>query len=138
MRQTPELDLFFARVARLTPGELLAMIAAGEDGDITATRLAFRASERAAKDAHLADELHAAREQVIAWATDAGPATAHVSGFAIAETIDANLRRRAAPELIGAAVAIVLGGRLRADDAQALLTAWHSAVGTSPGTPADR
>jgi hypothetical protein len=45
------------------------------------------------------------------------------------ETIEGNLRRRVAPELINAAVATVLGDRLPADAAQSLLAAWRSAVG---------
>lgn len=130
-----ELRGFLARVGGLTEGQLLAIIAAGGCGDQSGKRLAMRTAERVAKAAGLARGLDQVRDDIVAWATDRGPGSGQVSGFAMPETIEGDLRRRAAPELIGAAFAIALGDRLRPEASDPLLFAWRSVVET--GATAD-
>jgi hypothetical protein len=119
---------FLTRVAALSDGELLAIIAAGERNDRSGERQAMRLAERATKEAAIGRELDRARDQIIAWATDQGTGTGQLSGFPMPETIVGNLRRRAAPELINAAFAIALGDRLTREASDPLLFAWRSVV----------
>lgn len=121
-------DSFLARVAELTTGEMMAIVAAGEHEDVQARRRAARSAQRAAKEAHMTREIEETRDLIIGWATDAGPATGQLPGMVMAETLEGNLRRRVAPHLIDAATAIILGDRLAPDAADALLAPWRSAT----------
>jgi hypothetical protein len=123
------LGRFFARVERLTDGELLALIAAADPDVRVIRRDAMRTAETAAKEAGLARQLDQIRDRIVAWAIDRGPATGHLPGLAMGETLEGDLRRRAAPELIGAAFAIALGDQLPPESSHALLAAWGAAVG---------
>lgn len=117
---------FFARVEHLTDGELLALIAAGDPVDRVIRPDAMRTAESSAKEAGLTHDLDQVRDRIVAWATDRGPATGHLPGFGMGETLEGDLRRRAAPELIGAAFAIALGDRLPPESSHALLRAWRA------------
>lgn len=128
MPDRDRLSSFLTRVAQLSDGELLAIIAAGERNDRSVERPAMRVAERATKEAGIGRELDRARDQIIVWATDQGTGSGQLSGFPMPETIVGNLRRRAAPELINAAFAIALGDRLPREAADPLLCAWRSAV----------
>ena len=136
MQENDELTRFLERVVSLTDGELLAIIAAGNRDNRPGRSLARRRAEHAAGQAGLVDDLDRARDRIIAWATSLGPDTGQLPGFAFPETLDGDLRRRAAPEIINAAIAIALGDRIPPDVAGPLLSAWRSVV--EPGSGPDR
>lgn len=128
MPDSDRLSSFLSRVAQLSNGELLVIVASGERNDRTAEQQAMRVAERAAKAAGMGRELDRARDQLIAWATDQGTGSGRLSGFPMPETLVGNARRRAAPELINAAFAIALGDRLPREVSDLLLFAWRSVV----------
>jgi hypothetical protein len=77
---------------------------------------------------HLEHELDQVRSEVGVWATRLGSLTGQQIGSGMSDESMDDARRAAAPAVLDAAVAVLLGTRLPEPDRAALLGPWESVV----------
>lgn len=119
-----ELDALFDRLPGLDRGELFAL--AGAHGSRDAAREdAWTAARKVVTDDHLERALDRLRSEVGAWATHLGSITGQEAGSGLSDLLMADARRAAAPAVLDAAVALLLGDRLPERDSEALLRPWN-------------
>jgi hypothetical protein len=122
-----ELDALFARLPGLDHGELLAL--AGEHGtEHQAREHAWETVHRVVSAEHVERDLDRIRSQVGSWATQLGSIAGQQIGSGMSDEPMADARRAAAPAVLEAAVAYLLGTRLPEPDRAALLRPWESVI----------
>lgn len=123
-----ELNHLFDRLPGLDRGDLFTM-AGSHRGAEAARQQAWRAVREVVAASHAERDLDRVRSQVGAWATHLGSITGQEAGSGTSEVLLADARRAAAPAVIDAAVAFLLGPRLSSRDRAALLGPWARVVG---------
>jgi len=123
----PELDALYARLRRLDPGDLLALAGAYGAND-PAREAAWQAVHGIVAAGHLEGDLDRVRATVGTWAARVGSIAGQQIGSAMGDQPMTDARRAAAPAVLDAAVALLLGDRLTADDRTALLRPWESVL----------
>jgi hypothetical protein len=119
-----ELDQLFNLLPGLDRGELFALAGAHHAKD-PAREDAWKAAHRVVTAAHVERELDQLRSEVGAWATHLGSITGQEAGSGMSDLPMADARRAAAPAVLDAAVAFLLGPRLPERDRAALLRPWR-------------
>ena len=122
-----ELDAMFARLPGLDRGELLALAAAHGAAD-QAREEAWRTVREVVSAAHLERDLDRVRVEVGTWATHLSSLTVQQLGGGLSDQLLAEARREAAPAVLDAAVAFLLGTALPDQDRAALLRPWESVL----------
>jgi hypothetical protein len=120
-----DLDRFLDGLSALDRGQLLAIAGTWETADSTARAAAWRSARRVAEALGWTHELDRTRETVAGWATTRLAITGWDSGAGM-DRVLIDIRGRAAPALMDAAAAILLGDRLDEPSRAALLAAWES------------
>ena len=120
-----ELDALIARLPGLDRGELLALAAEHAAGD-PAREEAWRTVREAVTASHMERDLDRVRSEVAAWATHLSALTVQQLGSGLSDQLLAEARREAAPAVLDAAVAFLLGTTLPDQDRAALLRPWES------------
>ena len=122
-----ELEALFARLPGMDQGELLAL--AGAHGAEAPVRShAWTSVHEVVSANHLERDLDRVRSEVGVWATQLGAITGQQIGSGMSDQPIDDARRAAAPAVLDAAVAFLLGTRLSESDRAALLRAWESVV----------
>lgn len=119
-----ELDALFDRLPGLDRGELFALAGAHGSRD-SAREDAWAAVRRAVSADHLERDLDRLRSEVGAWATHLGSITGQEAGSGLSDLFMADARRAAAPAVLDAAVALLLGARLEDHERAVLLGPWN-------------
>jgi hypothetical protein len=122
-----ELDALFARLPRLDRGDLLALAAAHAEGD-PAREDAWEVVREVVSSDHLEADLDRVRSRVGTWATHLSALTVQQLGAGLSDQLLAEARREAAPAVLDAAVAFLLGSRIAEESRAALLGPWESMV----------
>jgi hypothetical protein len=120
-----ELEALFARLQGMDQGELLAL-AGAHGGENAATSQAWTSVRQVVSADHLERDLDRVRSEVGAWATQLGAITGQQIGSGMSDQPIDDARRAAAPAVLDAAVAFLLGTRLSEPDRAALLRPWES------------
>jgi hypothetical protein len=118
-----ELDALFARLQRLDRGDLLALAAAHAEGD-PAREEAWDTVRDVVSADHLEPDLDRVRSRIGTWATHLGALTVQQLGAGLSDQLLADARREAAPAVLDAAVAFLLGARIPESDRAALVRPW--------------
>jgi hypothetical protein len=123
-----QLDTLFARLPRLDRGDLLALAAAHAQGDPEREE-AWKNVRDAVSVDHLEPDLDRVRSRIGTWATHLSALTVQQLGAGLSDQLLADARREAAPAVLDAAVAFLLGARISDGDRAALMRSWESVVG---------
>ena len=125
--RSSELDALLARLPSLDHGDLLAL--AGARGVEDREREgAWKTVRQMVSADHLERELDLVRSEVGAWATRLGPLTVQQLGSAASNESMVDARRDAAPAVLDAAAAYLVGAKLPDRDRASLLRPWVSAI----------
>lgn len=118
-----ELIALFDRLPGLDRGELFALAGAHRSND-SARQDAWKAVLEVVAANRAERELDRLRSEVGAWATHLGSITGQEAGSGMVDVLMADARRAAAPAILDAAVALLLGARLTERDRTVLLLPW--------------
>ncbi len=119
-----ELEELFARLPRLDRGELFALAGAHHVRD-AAREEAWKSVREVVATDRVEQDLDRLRSEIGAWATHLGSITGQEAGTGTSELLLADARRAAAPAVLDAAVALLLGSRLPERDRTVLLRPWR-------------
>jgi hypothetical protein len=122
-----ELDALFARLPGLDRGDLLALAAAHTEGD-PAREEAWETVREVVSVHHLEPDLDGVRSRVGTWATHLSALTVQQLGAGLSDQLLAEARLEAAPAVLDAAVAFLLGARIPEGDRAALVRPWEGVV----------
>jgi hypothetical protein len=122
------LDELVARLPNLDRGTLLAL-AAAHDGPDPDRERAWDDARVVVRRERMEQDLDRLRDDVGRWATRLGAVTGQEAGSGMTELLLADVRRGAAPAVLDAATALLLGDRLTEADREALLRPWRQVVG---------
>jgi hypothetical protein len=121
-----ELDALFDRLPRLDRGDLLALAAEHAEGD-PEREAAWETVREVVSANHLEPGLDEVRVRVGTWATHLSALTVQQLGAGLSDQLLAEARREAAPAVLDAAVAFLLGAMIAEGQRAALLRPWESA-----------
>jgi len=121
-----ELDALFDRLPRLDRGDLLALAAEHAEGD-PEREAAWETVRQVVSANHLEPGLDEVRVRVGTWATHLSALTVQQLGAGLSDQLLAEARREAAPAVLDAAVAFLLGAMIAEGQRAALLRPWESA-----------
>lgn len=115
---------FLERIRTVNEGDALALAAAWKAGNTRRRRSAWHAARRAARGAGRGSALEAARAAIMSWSNARSP----IAGYGIpsAGEMRAQIMRGAAPALVDAVSALVVGGLIDGGDFEALYGPWRS------------
>jgi hypothetical protein len=117
---------FLDRIRGLGEGEALALSAAWQAQDGGRRRLAWRALRRAVAQMDLDDALEAAQSSIRSWSNRAQPLAGYGDPTGGSGLMRAQVMREAAPALVDAVSALVVGGMLDGADFEALYGPFRS------------
>jgi hypothetical protein len=120
-----DLDALFARLPGLDRGDLLALAAEHGAAD-PAREEAWRTVREVVSAAHMERDLDRVRSKVAEWATHLSALTVQQLGGGLSDQLLAEARREAAPAVLDAAAAFLLGTMLPDPDRATLLRPWES------------
>ncbi len=120
-----DVEGFLAELPRLDRGQLLAIEAAWESTDPAARAIAWTTVQGRAVASGREKDLERGREAIVHWASTPEAITGQESGTRL-DLLLTDLRRRAAPALIDAAAAVLLGDALDEGTRDVLLSPWRS------------
>jgi hypothetical protein len=130
MKPGDELDAFLGAVKRLGEGPLLALSARPSADEADALAVARALAGRVAARKHLTEDLERLQGDIIGWSA-AGGAHAGIwaPDMAAGNVLLEDLRRGAAPAILDAATAILLGEALEPHSRAVLRRRWESVTG---------
>jgi hypothetical protein len=123
VKPNTELVALFDRLPGLDRGELFSLAGAHRSND-AALQDAWKAVREVVSATHAERDLDHLRAEVGAWATHLGSITGQEAGSGMADILMADARRAAAPAILDAAVALLLGARLPERHRTVLLVPW--------------
>jgi len=121
-----QLVALFERLPGLDRGELFALAGAHRTVD-SARQDAWKAVHEVVTADRADRDLDRLRTEVGAWASHLGSITGQEAGSGLSDLLMADARRAAAPAILDAAVAFLLGARLPERDRDVLLGPWRRA-----------
>jgi hypothetical protein len=122
------LEALFGRLPSLDQGELFEL-AGAHDAEDPVRAQAWTSVQEVVSADHLERDLDEVRSEVGAWATRLGTIAGQQIGSGMSNQLLGDARRAAAPAVLDAAVALLLGARLPESERAALLGPWDSVVG---------